>query len=59
MTNLSLLKTGNNKQRLFGNWNAQFVLHIHDLSFDRKILMSFFLFVYYRILDNDSTDWKD
>ena len=59
VASFSMVKTGSKKQRLFGSWNDQFVLHIHDLSLDRKILLGFFVFVYYRTLSHEGPSWKD
>lgn len=59
VASFSMVKTGSKKQRLFRSWNDQFVLHVHDLSMDRKILLGFFVFVYYRTMSHESPNWKD
>jgi hypothetical protein len=59
VASFSMVKTGSKIQKLFGNWNDQFVLHLHGQSTDRTILLGFFVFVYYRTLNNESLNLKD
>ena len=50
VASFSMTETGGKKQRWFHHWWDQYVLHIHDRSFDRRTLLGFFTFVHLTLL---------
>ena len=50
IASFSMMATGNKRQRWLGSWYDQYILHIHDMSFSRIILLGFFTRVHHEFI---------
>jgi len=57
IASFSMMATGNKRQRWFGDWYDQYILHIHDMSFSRIILLGFFTCVHYEFIRSTDADY--
>ena len=53
IASFSMLDTGSLTQRWFKDWNTKYILHVHDLSFDRTVLLGFFSCIHYKLTRSD------